>query len=77
MKKSIITLGIIALISGASLNAQVGINTETPKATLDVVAGKTDGSTAEGMLVPRMTLAQLNAAQAKCIAPLLYRMERR
>ncbi|MDR1653057.1 MAG: hypothetical protein LBS01_05310 [Prevotellaceae bacterium] len=37
MKKSILTLGIIALMSGAALSAQVGINTDNPTATLDIV----------------------------------------
>ncbi|MDR1653222.1 MAG: hypothetical protein LBS01_06170, partial [Prevotellaceae bacterium] len=68
MKKSILILGFLAMMSGAALTAQVGVNTETPKTTLDVVAGKTDASTAEGLTAPRLTLAQLNAKQGKYTA---------
>ncbi|RMZ58877.1 hypothetical protein D1632_14990 [Chryseobacterium nematophagum] len=38
---------------------QVGINSSMPKATLDVNAKNYDGSTAEGLIVPRMTGNQL------------------
>jgi hypothetical protein len=66
MKKKTILLGFLALWCGLSvLSAQVGINTETPQATLDVVASKTDGTTAEGIIFPRLTLQQLNAKKAK------------
>ncbi|MDR1653598.1 MAG: hypothetical protein LBS01_08150, partial [Prevotellaceae bacterium] len=66
MKKSILILGLTALMSGGQfLSAQVGINNETPAATLDVAAQKTDGTTAEGFIAPRLTLAQLNAKQAQ------------
>ncbi|MDR1653367.1 MAG: hypothetical protein LBS01_06945 [Prevotellaceae bacterium] len=68
MKKSILILGFSALMSGAALTAQVGVNTETPKMTLDVVAGKTDASTAEGFAAPRLKLSELNAKQAKYTA---------
>lgn len=36
-------------------NAQVGIGTQNPNATLDIKAVKVDGTTAEGMLLPRMS----------------------
>jgi hypothetical protein len=36
-RKVILTLGIIALMSGAAMFAQVGVNTDTPKTTLDIV----------------------------------------
>ncbi|MDR1653510.1 MAG: hypothetical protein LBS01_07695 [Prevotellaceae bacterium] len=68
MKKSILIWGLTALMSGAALTAQVGVNTETPKTTLDVVAGKTDASTAEGLTAPRLKLSELNAKQAKYTA---------
>jgi hypothetical protein len=64
MRKSFFLAAAITVAS-ASLNAQVGINTETPKATLDVVASKTDGTTVEGFIPPRLTLAQINAKQAR------------
>jgi len=47
------------------MNAQVTIGALTPpKATLDVVAGKTDGSTSEGIIAPRLDRAALNNAEA-------------
>ncbi|MDR2823638.1 MAG: fibrobacter succinogenes major paralogous domain-containing protein [Prevotellaceae bacterium] len=65
MRKIILTIAT-AIIAFATASAQVGINTETPAATLDVVAG--DGSTAKGIIAPRMTLAQLNADRTKYTA---------
>ena len=55
------------LIGGAvSLKSQVTIGSlDPPKATLDVVAAKTDGTTAEGIIAPRLTLAQLKSADAQ------------
>lgn len=41
--------------------AQVGINTANPIASLDVVAKKNDGSSAEGILPPRLTGDQIKA----------------
>ena len=41
------------------VNAQVGINTVTPIVTLQIEPTKTDGTTAEGLLLPRLTLQQL------------------
>jgi uncharacterized protein (TIGR02145 family) len=65
MKKTIF-LGFLALLCGLSmLSAQVGINTETPQATLDVVASKTDGSTAEGVIAPRLTGDQIKIKDAQ------------
>lgn len=37
------------------LNAQVGINTETPQATLQVVGNPTDNSSFDGIIPPRLT----------------------
>jgi len=63
--KKVFLMGTIALmISGATMTAQVGVNTETPKATLDVVASKTDGSTAEGLIAPRLSGDQMKAGDA-------------
>jgi uncharacterized protein (TIGR02145 family) len=68
MKKTFL-LGFLALWCGLSmLSAQVGINTEEPKATLDIVAAKTDGTTAEGVIAPRLDRAALNAKEAKYTA---------
>ncbi|MDF2553968.1 MAG: uncharacterized protein K0R77_3243 [Chryseobacterium sp.] len=52
MKKNIIFLG--ALLLGSTAYSQVGINNETPKATLDVSA-KTPSTAAEGIIAPRLS----------------------
>ncbi|SHF45303.1 hypothetical protein [Dysgonomonas macrotermitis] len=56
---------ILFLFSVGLLNAQIGINTNDPKASLDIRAQTTDGTTAEGLIVPRLTLAQLVSKDAK------------
>ncbi|CAA7392613.1 FISUMP domain-containing protein [Chryseobacterium fistulae] len=43
------------VLFGALAYGQVGVNTSTPRATFDVTAKNTDGSSAEGILVPRLT----------------------
>ncbi|RMZ58702.1 hypothetical protein D1632_14015 [Chryseobacterium nematophagum] len=43
------------LLFGAFTYGQVGINTPTPHATLDVKAKNTDGSSSEGIIVPKLT----------------------
>ncbi|MBF0577150.1 hypothetical protein [Dysgonomonas sp. GY617] len=50
---------LFVFLSISLLDAQVGINTEDPKVTLDVVSTRLDASTAEGMIAPRLTLGQL------------------
>lgn len=62
MKKFIILLCISPF---SLLHSQVGINTENPVSTLDVVAKKNDGSTAEGVIAPRLTGDQIKAADSK------------
>jgi microcystin-dependent protein len=44
--------------------AQVGINNDSPKATLDITAKTTDGSKPEGLLAPRLTGDQIQAGDA-------------
>lgn len=56
------------MVAGA-ISAQVGMNTDTPKVTLDVVASKTDGSTAEGILAPRLTGDELKSADGQYDLP--------
>ncbi|SFZ97056.1 hypothetical protein SAMN05216324_1371, partial [Chryseobacterium limigenitum] len=54
MKKIFVLLGILSLAS--LYRAQVGVNTENPAATFDVVA-KTTGTattTPEGLITPRL-----------------------
>lgn len=58
-KKHILCTITATLLMTASLSAQVGINNENPKATLDITSLTTDGSKAEGLLVPRMSAEEL------------------
>ena len=66
MKTKMILVLLLIVSAVMKMNAQVTIGNDTPPAaTLDVVATKSDGSTAEGIIAPRVTLAQLNAAYSK------------
>jgi uncharacterized protein (TIGR02145 family) len=59
-------LAIVLAMSATTLRAQVTIGSlDEPKATLDVVAVKTDGSTAEGIIAPRLDRKALNDKEAK------------
>ncbi|RNA61552.1 hypothetical protein D1631_06210 [Chryseobacterium nematophagum] len=62
---------LLCTLLGTLAYSQVGVNTVTPKATLDITAKNTDGSTAEGLIVPRFTGNQLFAA----IASNVYTMD--
>lgn len=54
MKKNFMTL--IAIVSFSTIAySQVGINTEEPKATLDVVASPDDANKIDGVIAPRLT----------------------
>lgn len=57
MKKSILLLALTGFIGAAQ--AQVGINTETPRTTLHVNASSTAAGTAEGIMAPALSRAQL------------------
>ncbi|MBP2616376.1 hypothetical protein [Chryseobacterium jejuense] len=57
MKKIV---SIISICITSIVFAQTGINTETPKATLDVTAKK-EVLTIDGLLPPRLTRAELTA----------------
>jgi hypothetical protein len=59
MKKTIVI--IVLLVSTAWANAQVGVNTTTPAATLDVVGKPAMTSALDGFIPPRITGAQLRA----------------
>lgn len=67
MKKKILLL-CFTFLAGTSVNSQVGINTVTPKATLDVAATNTDGTTSEGIIAPRLTGDQIKAKDAQYLA---------
>ena len=64
--KNIITLAV-SLFS-FTIFAQVGINNNTPKATLDITAQTTNGSKPEGLLAPRLTGDQIQAGDAQYTA---------
>lgn len=64
--KNIITLAV-SLFS-LTIFAQVGINNNTPKATLDITAQTTNGSKPEGLLPPRLTGDQIQAGDAQYTA---------
>ncbi len=63
--KTFFMLISILILAGTTAHAQVGINTETPGATIDIVATNTSNSTAEGIIAPRLTLAQLKGKDTK------------
>jgi len=59
MKKNIILLS--ALLSSVAFYSQVGINTETPNATLDVTGKPSDLSKTDGIIAPRLKGSELKA----------------
>lgn len=58
MKKIVLFLGVVVAQSSF---AQVGISTESPKATLDVSAKPNDNTKADGFIAPRLTGNELKA----------------
>lgn len=54
----------MSLFSSVTLFSQVGINTENPKATLDIVASPGDNTKTDGIIAPRLTGAELKAKDA-------------
>lgn len=62
MKNIILILG---LVFSQYTFSQVGINNTNPKATLDVTAKTIDGSKPEGIIAPRLTGDQIQAADAQ------------
>ncbi len=63
MKRQLFTMLMFTM--GNFAIAQIGINTVTPGATLDIAAKTNDGSRAEGLLPPRLTGDELQAADSK------------
>ena len=61
-KKYLFTLSLLATIGA---HAQVGVNNTDPKASLHITPQKTDGSTAEGIIAPNLTRAQLISKDAR------------
>lgn len=67
MKKTFTTLSVIAICFFG--NAQVGIDTNTPQATLDITGKPTIATVADGVIAPRLSLANLNAKSAAYTTP--------
>ncbi|MBE4947202.1 hypothetical protein [Chryseobacterium culicis] len=67
MKKKLLLAATIAVSSFAF--GQVGINTATPKATLDVTSAPTDLTKTDGFIAPRLTGAELKAKDANYDVP--------
>ncbi|NDW10552.1 tail fiber domain-containing protein [Dysgonomonas sp. 520] len=63
MKKSFLFL--LTLLTCTIAYGQVGVNTENPRATVDVTPLKTDGTTAEGVIAPNLTRTQLISKDAR------------
>jgi hypothetical protein len=61
MKKALFT---VAILASAVSFAQVGINTSTPKAALDVVAAPSDITKTDGLIAPRITVNEFKAKDA-------------
>lgn len=70
MKKILLTATMLVGFAAVSQAQQgrVGINTNTPASTLDVVGTPTDATRPDALLVPRLTKAQLAAKDAAYIA---------
>lgn len=62
MKKNIILLGALAVSSMAF--SQVGIDTDTPKATLDIKASPTSTTKIDGLIAPRLKGSELKSKNA-------------
>ncbi|MDM1551113.1 hypothetical protein [Empedobacter falsenii] len=62
MKKTLLSLALIGITYCA--NAQVGVGTNTPQSTLDIVGKPTDTVTPDGVIAPRVSVANLDAKNA-------------
>ncbi|WPO83399.1 hypothetical protein SD427_03395 [Chryseobacterium sp. JJR-5R] len=63
MKKNL--SAAVVIMFSVAVYSQVGINTQTPRATLDVTAKNTNGTTPEGFIPPRLTGNQVQAADVQ------------
>jgi|GEM_PF-3658790 len=61
--KIFITVGLFSL--GSMALGQVGVNNQSPQATLDVTAKTTNGSKPEGIIAPRLTGDQIKLGDAQ------------
>jgi len=66
MQKFITTAYFLGMaVFSQSMLSQVGINTKTPNATLDIKPNTTDGSKPEGLLIPQLDGDIIKAADAQ------------
>lgn len=72
MKKNLFVVGLLATFSLAK--SQVGINTPTPAATLDVTAKNSTGTgtTVEGLLIPRVDRQKAQSMTGVPVSTLIY-----
>ncbi|WP_156104478.1 hypothetical protein [Chryseobacterium populi] len=63
MKKNLFTISTV--VFSTVIYSQVGINNQNPRATLDVTAKNTDGTTPEGFIAPRLTGDQIKSADSQ------------
>jgi Fibrinogen beta and gamma chains, C-terminal globular domain len=61
--KHLITMAI--LLFSLAIKAQVGINNTSPKVTLDITGKTTDGSRAEGLIIPQLEGDKIKTADTK------------
>ncbi|UZT98268.1 hypothetical protein ODZ84_01475 [Chryseobacterium fluminis] len=74
MIKIIVTIVIITFAFSLKLNAQVGINTDVPNSTMDIVAKNTTGasSNVDGLLVPRVDRQRAQSMTGVSASTLIY-----
>lgn len=74
MKKIISTMVIVASAFSMKTNAQVGVNTTAPTATLDVIAKNANGAstTVDGFLMPRVDRQRAQNMTGTPISTLIY-----
>lgn len=58
---ALIAIALLSILTSFMANAQVGIGTVTPKTTLQVIGDAATTTTADGIQVPTLSLAQLDA----------------
>ncbi|MCU7571633.1 hypothetical protein N4241_11020, partial [Riemerella anatipestifer] len=61
MKKVYLLVASLSMGMALSQTGNVGINTENPNATLDVVGAPTNAQSLDGIIAPRLTGEQLRA----------------
>ncbi|MFB9121435.1 bZIP transcription factor [Bergeyella porcorum] len=75
MKKSLIFAGMLVVgFANAQYEGKVGVNTETPKATLEVQPNATNlaGTTNEGLLIPRLSKERVAKMASPETSTLVY-----